>query len=331
MRVDGEHDAQALHARHLFAPPDAGPARVLLRDCELRVPRGAYSRRRRSARDVAVLEWRGLCQLAANGAACADGARLRAPRKEGVHWYLPVACSAPLPAGSRATAVDLHVEGMDQGWGNSGDSGVLLYVVRAGEDAAPWEAEEPLLKVTFDHHRHPRPDHHVRLDGLLGLLGPQPGDRFQAFLQCPTYPGRCGHGREAMGGGMLGGAGPRCGPSQGRLTRYPPPLPPAKPESSIKSRRKNRQNAAPPPLQRTTSKSHIGELAPVAWCDIHVAGCGEHPPAWGLCDDRTPGTDQAVRGGRHGQKLHSGSPPPPRQGDARGSAEARSSAEACLS
>ena len=35
-------------------------------------------------------------------------------------------------------------------------------------------------------------------------------------------------------------------------------------------------------LQRTTSKSHIGEPVPMALCDIHVAGCGEHPPAWGL-------------------------------------------------
>ena len=47
----------------------------------------------------------------------------------------------------------------------------------------------------------------------------------------------------------------------------------------------------------------------MALCDSHVAGCGEHPPAWGLRDDRLPGTDQAVRGGRHGQKLHSGTPP----------------------
>ena len=46
--------------------------------------------------------------------------------------------------------------------------------------------------------------------------------------------------------------------------------------------------------------------------------------AWGIRDDRIPGTDQAVRGGRHGQKLHSGVPPPlPRQGDARSSADAR--------
>ena len=55
----------------------------------------------------------------------------------------------------------------------------------------------------------------------------------------------------------------------------------------------------------------------------------EHLPAWGLRDDRIPGTDQAVRGGRHGQKLHSGFPP--RKVDACGSADARSSTDACLS
>ena len=42
------------------------------------------------------------------------------------------------------------------------------------------------------------------------------------------------------------------------------------------------------------------------------------------------GTDQVVRGGRHGQKVHSGFPPQG-QGDVRGSADARSSADACLS
>ena len=37
----------------------------------------------------------------------------------------------------------------------------------------------------------------------------------------------------------------------------------------------------PPPRRRTTSKSHIGEVAPMALCDIHVAGCGEHLPGLG--------------------------------------------------
>ena len=39
----------------------------------------------------------------------------------------------------------------------------------------------------------------------------------------------------------------------------------------------------------TTGKSRIGEVAPMALCDIHGAGCGEHLPAWGLGDDRIPG------------------------------------------
>ena len=46
-------------------------------------------------------------------------------------------------------------------------------------------------------------------------------------------------------------------------------------------------------------------------------------------DDRIPGNDQAVRGGRHGQKLHSGFPPG--RADAPGSADARSGTDACLS
>ena len=67
----------------------------------------------------------------------------------------------------------------------------------------------------------------------------------------------------------------------------------------------------------------------MALCDIHVASCVEHLLAWGLRDDRIPGTDQAVRGGRHGQKLHFGFSP--RKVDARSSADARSSTDACLS
>ena len=61
-------------------------------------------------------------------------------------------------------------------------------------------------------------------------------------------------------------------------------------------------------------------------CFVALAGRRRHPPP----PKHPPGTDQAVRGGCHGQKLHSGFPPP-RQGDARGSADARSSADACLS
>ena len=94
--------------------------------------------------------------------------------------------------------------------------------------------------------------------------------------------------------------------------RSPPPPPPRMrppPHILLQRARHKWRRAQKILLQRTTGKSHIGELAPMALCDIHIAGCGEHLPAWGLRDDRIPGTDQAVRGGRHGQKLHCGFPP----------------------
>ena len=52
------------------------------------------------------------------------------------------------------------------------------------------------------------------------------------------------------------------------------------------------------PVECITSGLHLsvfllGLPPPMALCDIHVAGCGEHLPARGLRDDRMPGTDQA--------------------------------------
>ena len=58
----------------------------------------------------------------------------------------------------------------------------------------------------------------------------------------------------------------------------------------------------PPPPRSVWTKHR-----PMALCDdVHVAGRGEHLPLWGLRDDHVPRTDQAVRGGRHGQRLHTG-------------------------
>ena len=83
-------------------------------------------------------------------------------------------------------------------------------------------------------------------------------------------------------------------------------------------------SSVPPPSRR-------GPLVPVDHPAVVPFPLPPPPPAWGLRDDRIPGTDQAVRGGRHGQKVHSGSRPPQGQGNARGSTDARSSADACLS
>ena len=50
-----------------------------------------------------------------------------------------------------------------------------------------------------------------------------------------------------------------------------------RPEGAAKGKQPNSMASCPTP-------------PPQALCDIHVAGCGEHLPAWGLRDDRIPGT-----------------------------------------
>ena len=123
--------------------------------------------------------------------------------------------------------------------------------------------------------------------GSIGLPG--------ALADPPTHPQThppTHFPREAGGGG--GGLG------------LPSPLP------------RDKQTPAPPPCL-TMCRS--------PWTTLAVYRSATHPPThskepttpsplvvstsppWGLRDDRIPGTDQAVRGGRHGQKLHSGFPP----------------------
>lgn len=197
--VDG-HGPKALKAENLVAAPGRPVARVLLRDCRLRVPRGNFSRRRRYEQDVEVLRWRGRCDLGADGRARVQGGRAPPVGREGVHHVLRVVRSEPLPEGAQVTSVKLDVVGMDQGWGNSGDSGVVLYLVRAGNDevAAPWLEEEPLAKVIYDRRRHPGERHSSEVSGLFGPLAPQPGDRLEATLHCPNYPGWSAHVQEVV-------------------------------------------------------------------------------------------------------------------------------------
>jgi len=197
--VDGCTQDKAIRAENLAAVSGRPEARVLLRDCSLLVPRGNFWRRRRFEQDRELLQWRGRCDLDAHGRARVHGSRPLPVGREGVHHVLRVASSEPLPPGVQVTSVQMSVTGMDQGWGNSGDSGVVLYVVRAGsEGIAPWDEEEPLVKVIFDHFRHPSHRHTVQVDGLFGPLAPQPGDRLEVTLHCPSYPGWSVHVEQVL-------------------------------------------------------------------------------------------------------------------------------------
>ena len=129
----------------------------------------------------------------------------------------------------------------------------------------------------------------------------------------------------------FGRRGPKTGVSRGRgggSAAGDESAPPVGAPSVVPRRRRGSFGFWPavPPPPGTTGKSHIGEPAPMALCDIHVAGCGEHLPAWGLRDDRMtralirPSEEDAM-----GRSCIVHPPPPPRQGDA------RSSTDACLS
>ena len=95
-----------------------------------------------------------------------------------------------------------------------------------------------------------------------------------------------------------------------------------------------RRYPPPPPrvLQRTTSKSHIGAPPPPWPCvpfPLRVVVSTSQPGVfvitayWALI---RPSGENAM-----GRSCILDPPPPPRQGDARGSADARSSTDACLS
>lgn len=194
--LDGYVTIKAIRVDHVVAASSMAShtARVLLRDCDLLTPRGRLSRRKMRCRNFDVLSWRGSCHMRADGHASANGQRVRPVRREGVHHVMPIASSDVIPEGVRVTGVTMHVCGMDQGWGNSGDSGVVLYVVRATVDAGLGDAareEEPFFKVTYDHHRHPSRQHTVSSNALFGAA-PQAGDRLEAVLHVPSYPGWSG-------------------------------------------------------------------------------------------------------------------------------------------
>ncbi|CAE8593721.1 unnamed protein product [Polarella glacialis] len=86
---------------------------------------------------------------------------------------------------------------MDQGWGGTGDSGVMLYMLR-GEEAAGGQQliEDPVIGVTFDRRRSSSTSHKVTVDGINAAMAPQAGDRFRVFLQCPSYPAWFAHCEE---------------------------------------------------------------------------------------------------------------------------------------
>lgn len=188
--VDGEVKAMKEENLMLVAGEHPAEWQVLLQHCDLLLPRGNFARRTRSLRTLELVSSRSRGELNANGMGAVDGRRVEGLGREGVHHVLRLYRSEPLPLGMMVSSIEMEARGMDQGWGNTGDSGVVLYVVRAvAEDTAPWDEEGPLLKINYNREVSRSHDHTARVDELFGPLAPQPGDRLEVTLHCPSYPG----------------------------------------------------------------------------------------------------------------------------------------------
>jgi len=157
-----------------------------MRDCSLVVPRGNFSRSivQRSVLDAIKtgrrcdIDWSGNCKL--------DGAASSVDGKAGSHWWKRLAVSEPLPQDCKVDCIEVEVEGMDQGWGNSGDSGVLLSVLRGPSGDS---VEDTVTSVDFDRNKSKSTTHRLVIRDFTGLAAPQPGDRLSLTLRSPQWGG----------------------------------------------------------------------------------------------------------------------------------------------
>ncbi|OLP89057.1 hypothetical protein AK812_SmicGene29518 [Symbiodinium microadriaticum] len=78
-------------------------------------------------------------------------------------------------------------------WGNTGDSGLLVYLQRSGTPGDLEDDVTPIVSVVYDRRRSSSLMHRSTSPSLEGPYAPQPGDVFQVVLRCPNYPGWRSH------------------------------------------------------------------------------------------------------------------------------------------
>ena len=181
---------EAIHARVAVVRTDEEVSRSLLRDCELLCPTGRRLAPILIESRIALGHWpaRHAMDAAGNWAVQGGASGRGSLERDGVHWLLHVGLSDPLPAGLACARLELELDGMDQGWGNSGDSGVLLSIRRAG---VPFSSE-PILRLVYDRARQRSRSHRAAVS-LSAEGAPRAGDRIEVQLQCPNYPGWSAH------------------------------------------------------------------------------------------------------------------------------------------
>eukprot|EP00929_Paragymnodinium_shiwhaense_P076440 TRINITY_DN39302_c0_g1_i1.p1 TRINITY_DN39302_c0_g1~~TRINITY_DN39302_c0_g1_i1.p1 ORF type:complete len:533 (+),score=116.21 TRINITY_DN39302_c0_g1_i1:113-1711(+) len=167
--------------------------RLLLRDLSLcslaplAMPKSVVS-----TGEMQAVQWEGQAVVHANGKAVNGNRQQRADWQEGVHHMMVVASSQPMPEDLRVVGLSFSVEGMDQGWGNTGDAGVNVCVRSSNPDLD----RVAIAGVVFDRRRSPARHHSVNIP-LPPHAAPAAGDRLEVVLKSPNYPGWRGEITEA--------------------------------------------------------------------------------------------------------------------------------------
>jgi len=161
--------------------------RVLLRDCKIVSPTGWFVIDVRQEGEAECLSWRGSGSLTCDGRG-----RLRNGNHDVAvldigrcgHSHIMRVADGYFPTASTVYELTVSISGMDQGWGNTGEAGVVIYCTDDNSTSNPWDRAEPLCKVLFNRNVSSSRNH------VFTLSVPHSVPQYIiAALACPPYGG----------------------------------------------------------------------------------------------------------------------------------------------
>jgi hypothetical protein len=180
------------------AEASATTQRVLARDLRLLTPSGRSSEAVATRRAAQVLSRAHRCSIDASGT-CTNshkGAVQRATWQQ--YHLLQCGCSDALDPSATPVSLVVEAEGGDQGWGNTGDSGLYILAHQHPQSVAqhllqdgsvPFDPDSVIGRIIFDRNEPSYPRHRLVVDLSAALPDAASGCRFSVWLSCPNYPG----------------------------------------------------------------------------------------------------------------------------------------------
>lgn len=179
------HEDRTVTAKPVV-PGSGDEKRLLKRDVVLVKPtQVGFPHTVRRTGEMEALRWTGSGKMNHVGQCLVNGARSAHDDREGVHFKKRLMTSRPIAEGLRIVRVSLAAEGMDQGWGNSGDSGVHISARSPGDALGD---ERVIVGVTYDRGVQQSRKHRADVR-CVGAAAPMPGDCLELWLKCPQYGG----------------------------------------------------------------------------------------------------------------------------------------------